>query len=95
MTGGFAVLAYPAEYRNSGIMTFIVGKDGVVYQKDLGEKTTDLAAAMAEYNLATAGTWQLERKSLTPRPQIRGRIAHAAGNPPGIGNCGASGCLSQ
>ncbi len=36
MTGGFALLAYPVEYRNSGIMTFIVGKDGVVYQKDLG-----------------------------------------------------------
>jgi Protein of unknown function (DUF2950) len=50
MTGGFAVLAYPAEYRNSGIMTFIVGKDGVIYQKDLGEKTTDLAAALSEYN---------------------------------------------
>jgi len=50
MTGGFAVLAYPAEYRNSGIMTFIVGKDGTVYQKDLGEKTTDLGAAMAQYN---------------------------------------------
>jgi len=49
MTGGFAVLAYPAAYRNSGIMTFIIGKDGTVYQKDLGEKTTDLAAAMAEY----------------------------------------------
>ena len=50
MTGGFAILAYPAEYRNSGIMTFIVGKDGTVYQKDLGEKTTDLAAAMVQYN---------------------------------------------
>ena len=50
MTGGFAVLAYPAQYRNSGIMTFIVGKDGVLYQKDLGEKTTDLAAALSEYN---------------------------------------------
>jgi len=50
LTGGFAVLAYPAEYRNSGIMTFIVGKDGTVYQKDLGEKTTDLGAAMAQYN---------------------------------------------
>jgi hypothetical protein len=50
MIGGFAVLAYPAEYRNSGIMTFLVGKDGVVYQKDLGEKTADTAAAMAEYN---------------------------------------------
>jgi len=50
MTGGFAVLAYPALYRNSGIMTFIVGKDGVIYQKDLGVNTTDLAAAMSEYN---------------------------------------------
>jgi hypothetical protein len=52
MTGGFAVLAYPAEYRNSGIMTFIVGRDGLVYQKDLGEKTTDASEAMAEYNPA-------------------------------------------
>ena len=50
MTGGFAMLAYPAEYRNSGIMTFIVGKDGVVYQKDLGEKTTDLAQATQVYD---------------------------------------------
>jgi hypothetical protein len=50
MSGGFAVLAYPAEYRNSGIMTFILGKDGTVYQKDLGEKTTDLAAATVQYN---------------------------------------------
>ncbi|MGO9368935.1 MAG: DUF2950 domain-containing protein [Terriglobales bacterium] len=50
MTGGFAILAYPATYRDSGIMTFIVGKDGIVYQKDLGEKTTDLAAAISEYN---------------------------------------------
>jgi hypothetical protein len=50
MTAGFAVLAYPAEYRNSGIMTFIVGKDGIVYQKDLGEKTADIAVALVEYN---------------------------------------------
>jgi len=50
MTGGFALLAYPAEYRNSGIMTFIVGKDGVVYQKDLGEKTTDLAVTISAYD---------------------------------------------
>jgi hypothetical protein len=50
MTGGFAALAYPAEYRNSGIMTFIIGKEGIVYQKDLGERTTDAAAALTEYN---------------------------------------------
>ena len=50
MTGGFAFLAYPMEYRNSGIMTFIVGPDGVLYQKDLGENTATAAAAMTEYN---------------------------------------------
>jgi hypothetical protein len=50
MTGGFAVLAYPAQYRNSGIMTFIVGTDGIILQKDQGEKTTDPGAAMTEYN---------------------------------------------
>ena len=50
MTGGFAILAYPAEYRNSGIMTFVIDNDGIVYQKDLGEKTVSIAAAMEEYN---------------------------------------------
>jgi len=50
MTGGFAILAYPAEYRNSGIMTFVVGADDVIYQRDLGEKTTDVGAAMTEYD---------------------------------------------
>ena len=39
MTEGFAFLAYPAEYRSSGVMTFIVNQDGIVYQKDLGKKT--------------------------------------------------------
>jgi Protein of unknown function (DUF2950) len=50
--GDFAILAYPAEYRNSGIMTFLVGKDGAVYQKDLGEKTGEVALTMAEVNPA-------------------------------------------
>ena len=50
MTGGFAFLAYPADYRSSGVMTFIVGADGVVYQKDLGENTVVLAKAMKEYD---------------------------------------------
>ena len=50
MTGGFAVLAFPMESRNSGMMTFIAGKDGVVYQKDLGENTAAAAEAMSEYN---------------------------------------------
>jgi hypothetical protein len=38
------------EYRNTGIMTFLIGKDGVIYQKDLGEKTTDQGTTMTEYN---------------------------------------------
>ena len=50
--GDFAILAYPAEYRNSGIMTFLVGRDGAIYQKDLGEKTGDVAWAMTEVNPA-------------------------------------------
>jgi len=52
MTGGFAFLAYPAEYRNSGIMSFIIAKDGVVYQKDLGEKTREAGLAMTAYDPA-------------------------------------------
>jgi hypothetical protein len=50
MTGGFAILAYPAEYRNSGVMAFIVGSDGILYQKDLGPNTTDVAGSLTEYN---------------------------------------------
>jgi Protein of unknown function (DUF2950) len=50
MTGGFAFVAYPAEYRNSGVMTFLVDATGVVYQKDLGANTADLAKQMKDYN---------------------------------------------
>jgi hypothetical protein len=50
MSAGFAFVAYPAEYRSSGVMTFIVNEDGVVYQKDLGNKTEALAKAMKEYD---------------------------------------------
>jgi hypothetical protein len=50
MAGGFAVVAYPVDYRTSGLMTFMIGTDGIVYQKDLGEKTTDIGSTMTEYN---------------------------------------------
>ncbi|HZD50984.1 MAG TPA: DUF2950 domain-containing protein [Silvibacterium sp.] len=50
LTRGFAFVAYPAQYRNSGVMTFIVNQDGQVYQKDLGDQTANLASAMIEYN---------------------------------------------
>jgi hypothetical protein len=50
MIGGFAVVAYPAEYGNSGIMTFIVNHDGKVFQKNLGPNTASMAKAMKQYN---------------------------------------------
>lgn len=56
MTRGFAFLAYPAEYRSSGVMTFLVGQDGVVYQKDLGPRTAEIAKSLRQY--APDPTWR-------------------------------------
>jgi hypothetical protein len=56
MIGGFAVVAYPAVYGNSGIMTFIVNHAGVVYQKDLGRDTARTAKAMTAFDPDT--TWK-------------------------------------
>jgi len=50
MTGGFAFIAYPAEYRNSGVVTFLVDQDGVIYEKDLGKDTGTLAPAIPSFN---------------------------------------------
>jgi DUF2950 family protein len=50
MIGGFALAAYPAEYRNSGVMTFIVSHHGTVFQKDLGPDTEKIAEAMTSFN---------------------------------------------
>lgn len=50
MIGGFAVVAHPAEYGNSGVMTFIVNYEGKVFQKNLGPKTVAIAKSMKEYN---------------------------------------------
>jgi Protein of unknown function (DUF2950) len=50
MTAGFAFVAYPVEYRTSGVMTFLVDKSGAVYEKDLGAKTTRLAEEMSAYD---------------------------------------------
>jgi hypothetical protein len=50
LTGGFAILAYPVEYKNSGVMTFIVNQDGKIYQKNLGPKTQNLAEQIKTYN---------------------------------------------
>ena len=50
MIGGFALVAWPAEYGNSGVMTFIVNHNGTVYQKDLGQRTARVAAGMTAFN---------------------------------------------
>jgi hypothetical protein len=50
MTGGFALLAYPSKYAFTGIMIFVVGQDGIVYQKDFGKDTATLAPLLTEYN---------------------------------------------
>jgi hypothetical protein len=50
MVAGFALVAWPAEYDVSGVMTFIVNQNGTVYQKDLGPKTAEIAKAMTLYN---------------------------------------------
>jgi len=56
MIGGFAFVAYPAVYRSSGVMTFIVNQNGGVYQKDLGPDTEKIANAMTEYD--PDSTWE-------------------------------------
>jgi hypothetical protein len=65
MIGGFALVAYPAEYGSSGIMTFIVSHGAEVYQKDLGKQTTKIAQAMKTFD--PDKTWQkVEAKYLAP-----------------------------
>jgi hypothetical protein len=56
MIGGFALVAYPAQYGSSGIMTFIVNHDGVVYEKNLGPSTAAIAKAMKQFN--PDSTWK-------------------------------------
>ena len=56
MSGGFALVAWPAEYDVTGVMTFVVNQDGVVHQKDLGADTDKVARAMTAYDPDT--TWE-------------------------------------
>jgi hypothetical protein len=50
MIGGFALVAYPAEYGNSGVMTFLVNHNGAVFEKDLGPQTDRIARRMTAFN---------------------------------------------
>jgi len=61
MTGGFALVAYPVSYRDSGVMTFIVNQDGQIYQKDLGPNTDQIGSEMVAYN--PDATWQPVNKA--------------------------------
>jgi hypothetical protein len=56
MTGGFALVAWPAEYKRTGVMSFIVNQDGQVFEADLGPDTARVAARIREYN--PAEPWQ-------------------------------------
>jgi Protein of unknown function (DUF2950) len=56
LTGGFAVIATPVKYRDSGVMTFIISQQGIVFQRDLGAETEKLAAEIKEYN--PTGAWK-------------------------------------
>ena len=69
MTEGFAFVAFPAEYRSSGVMTFIVGSDGVIYEKDLGKKTDVIAKVMKKYD--PDATWHEDWKRWKRAPAIR------------------------
>ena len=50
MTKGFALISWPSDYKSTGVMTFIVDKAGIVYQKDLGSKTQEMANAYKAYD---------------------------------------------
>jgi hypothetical protein len=56
MASGFAFVAYPAIYRSTGVTTFIVNQNGIVYQKDLGPDTETIAKGMTEYD--PDSTWE-------------------------------------
>ena len=61
MIGGFALIAFPAQYRVTGVQTFMVSHDGVVYQKDLGPRTVELAGAIDRFNPDKSWTPVLEQ----------------------------------
>jgi len=63
---GFALVAYPAEYGNSGVMTFIVNQEGIIYEKDLGKDTTRIAEGMKIFD--PDKTWERVKETLPQHP---------------------------
>ncbi len=64
MNRGFALVAWPSDYRSTGVMTFVVDKTGIVYQRDLGPQTADVAGAMTAYD--PDGNWAPVSDSVNP-----------------------------
>jgi len=64
MVGGFALVAYPARYRSSGLMTFLVNQQGIIYEKDLGYRTTDIAGGMTSFD--PDSTWRQVKGAEAP-----------------------------
>jgi hypothetical protein len=69
MIGGFGLVAYPAEYRNSGVMTFLVNHQGNVYEKDLGPNTVRIAAGMTAFN--PDNTWRRVTDAAQPPTEAK------------------------
>lgn len=69
MIGGFALVAYPAEYRNSGVMTFLVNHQGNVYEKDLGPDTARIAAGMTAFS--PDNTWRRVADAAQPPTEAK------------------------
>jgi hypothetical protein len=76
MIGGFALAAAPAQYRVTGVKTFIVGADGVVYEKDLGKDTLKAFEAMDRYN--PDKTWKVTEDDVEDESQDSGAEANQA-----------------
>lgn len=69
MTAGFALIAWPAEYGNTGVMSFMVNQDGIVYQQDLGPDTAEIALVMQSFNPAAA--WVPVQEVHGPQPEAK------------------------
>jgi len=78
MVGGFALVAYPARYRNSGLMTFLVNQQGAIYEKDLGWRTTDIALEMTSFD--PDSTWRRVKRVI--QIPIRIDIVSPSQSPP-------------
>ena len=78
MTGGFAAIAWPAKYGNSGVMTFMVNARDIVFQKDLGPETAQLAAAITTFD--PDATWEPTGDSIDQVEEVEDDEASDAGS---------------